>query len=89
MWADHASFMLSKWRDIEEYSKDDVEFLIESFGYIVKEDEQYIVLSPHICFEWGQTTGEIRILKSCIKEKVLVIDKKKGKKAQYKNKTKR
>lgn len=75
VWKDHASFSLFKWRDFEESDLLDGDFIVESYGFIVKETKDYIVLSPHFNIEFGQTTGEMKILKGTIIKKKKLKEK--------------
>ncbi len=65
-WLDHASFSHSSWRPLEDTKADLTPYAISSVGWLLKETDKYILISPHVSFENGSESGSKCILKSDI-----------------------
>lgn len=65
-WLDHSGWTNNNWRHIDE-DRSLTPFKVTSYGVVVKETDDYIVLLPHLS-ENGAGQGTMCIIKSCIKK---------------------
>ena len=67
-WVDHSGYEGSKWKS-DETLYELTPFIVESYGIVFKETEDYIVLVSHYSLEGQHGTGEMCILKNCIMQR--------------------
>jgi len=64
-WLDHSGYEDTCWKELEENQKLKP-FEISSVGWIIKETDKYLILSPHCSFESGKQSGSVCIIKGNI-----------------------
>lgn len=71
VWLDHCDPPGSTWWTPEQYS-DEISgpAEIESVGWIVREEETWLAIVPHLCAEDGMGGQPTVIIKSCITSRV-------------------
>ena len=64
-WHDHHSFTTNEWRDFEDF-EDETPLVVESAGWLVRENKTHLIIAAHHALRAGKVCGEMMILKSAI-----------------------
>ena len=70
VWWDHCDPPGPTWFTPDEYAAIEGPAEIESVGWIVREEETWLAIVPHLCAEDGMGGQPTVIIKSCITSRV-------------------